>query len=79
MNIARAGIAFLATALFWTAPTLAQTYPDRVIKVVVGAAAGGGLDVVRAVAQELTTRWGKSVNCPSSPVAPLVQCSGAAK
>ncbi|MFO1081132.1 MAG: tripartite tricarboxylate transporter substrate-binding protein [Reyranellaceae bacterium] len=40
----------------------AQAYPDRPVRIVVGAPPGGGLDVlVRGVAQELSARWGKPV------------------
>jgi len=51
-----------ATLLTVMLPVTGQAFPERTIKIVVGAAPGGGLDIlVRAVAQELTTRWGKSV------------------
>lgn len=40
----------------------AQTYPTRAIHVVVPFAAGGGVDVVvRALAPELTARWGQPI------------------
>lgn len=56
----RAGLlaALLAVAL----PFAGHAYPEKIIKIVVGAPPGGGLDILaRALAQELTTRWGKSV------------------
>ena len=60
--------AFLAAAsLSMAGPTLAQSYPDRPIRIVVPFAAGGGSDVVaRAIAQKLTEKLGQSVaveNC----------------
>ena len=57
---ARAG--FLGALLMIMWPLAGYAYPERIIRIVVGAAPGGGLDILaRAVAQELTTRWGKSV------------------
>ncbi|HJQ58841.1 MAG TPA: tripartite tricarboxylate transporter substrate-binding protein [Vineibacter sp.] len=59
-------IAALGLAL--AAPVQAQPYPDRPVRIVVGFPPGGGLDVlVRGVAQELTTRWGKSVVVDNRP------------
>jgi tripartite-type tricarboxylate transporter receptor subunit TctC len=47
-------------AVAW--PLVGHAFPDKVIKIVVGAPPGGGLDILaRALAQELTTRWGKAV------------------
>jgi tripartite-type tricarboxylate transporter receptor subunit TctC len=47
---------------------LGQTYPDRTIKIVVGSAAGGGLDVLcRAVAHGLNLHWGKPVVVENRP------------
>jgi len=60
--------AIFGTLLMIALPASGQTYPDRVIKIVVGAPPGGGLDVlVRALAQELTARWGKSVVVDNRP------------
>ena len=43
-------------------PAVAQTYPDRPIRIIVPFAAGGGSDVVgRAIAQKLTEKLGQSV------------------
>jgi tripartite-type tricarboxylate transporter receptor subunit TctC len=55
----------LLTALVALAPvqTLAQSdYPNRVVRVIVPTATGGGNDTVgRVIAQGLTERWGKQV------------------
>jgi tripartite-type tricarboxylate transporter receptor subunit TctC len=58
----------------------AQTYPDRVVKIVIGVAPGGGIDVlVRGIAQELTGRWGKSVVVENRPGASaLIAAEGVA-
>jgi tripartite-type tricarboxylate transporter receptor subunit TctC len=56
----RAGLLGALLMVMW--PPAGHSYPERIIKIVVGSAPGGGLDILaRAVAQELTTRWGKSV------------------
>lgn len=40
----------------------AQTYPERTVRVVVPAAAGGGLDLlIRALTRELSQRWNQSI------------------
>ncbi|HMN81808.1 MAG TPA: tripartite tricarboxylate transporter substrate binding protein [Burkholderiaceae bacterium] len=44
------------------AQTQAQAWPSKPVRIVVPAAAGGGLDLlVRALGRELTTRWGQPV------------------
>jgi tripartite-type tricarboxylate transporter receptor subunit TctC len=55
--------AALLAALFAVAwPFAVDAYPEKTIKIVVGAPPGGGLDILaRALAQELTARWGKAV------------------
>jgi tripartite-type tricarboxylate transporter receptor subunit TctC len=61
-------VAAVCTALAFALPAAAESYPDRVVKIVVGAPPGGGLDVLaRAVAQALTVRWGKSVIVENRP------------
>jgi len=56
----RAGLLAALLVVAW--PLSGHAYPEKIIKIVVGSAPGGGLDILaRAVAQELTTRWGKSV------------------
>jgi tripartite-type tricarboxylate transporter receptor subunit TctC len=55
-------LALINSVFAVAAPASAQTYPDRVVRIVVGAPAGGGLDVLcRGIAQGLTSRWGKAV------------------
>ena len=45
-----------------TGASLAQTYPDRPITIIVTAASGGVTDVVaRAFGQELSKAWGQPV------------------
>lgn len=48
-----------ATALSWsTLPVMAQTYPDRAIKLYQGFAAGGNADsIARAVGTEIERPW----------------------
>jgi tripartite-type tricarboxylate transporter receptor subunit TctC len=61
-------VAIFAALLMIALPASGQTFPDRIIKIVVAAPPGGGLDVlVRALAQELTARWGKSVVVDNRP------------
>jgi tripartite-type tricarboxylate transporter receptor subunit TctC len=55
-------LAFFLSLITAAAPSPAQTYPDHLVKIVVPAAPGGGLDVLcRGIAQGLTIRWGQSV------------------
>lgn len=62
------GVAALGVLFASIAPANTQTYPDKVVKIVVGVTPGGGLDVlVRGIAQELTARWGKSVVIENRP------------
>jgi tripartite-type tricarboxylate transporter receptor subunit TctC len=49
-------------ALGVTAPSYADPYPSKTVTVVVPFPPGGGVDVmIRAVAAELSTKWGKAV------------------
>lgn len=49
-------------AMALAAPVLAQTFPDKLVTIVVPFPPGGGIDVmVRALAAELSTQWGKPV------------------
>src|SRR3954467_15237864 len=49
-------------ALGALAPAFAQQYPEKLVTIVVPFPPGGGIDVmIRAVAAELSSRWGKPV------------------
>jgi tripartite-type tricarboxylate transporter receptor subunit TctC len=57
-----AGLCLASIGLASTSLALAQSYPDRPIRIIVPFAAGGGSDVVaRAVAPKLTDKLGQSV------------------
>jgi tripartite-type tricarboxylate transporter receptor subunit TctC len=56
------GLAFLATSMGVALPSHAQDYPNKLIKIVVPFAPGGGTDVVaRLVAERLQAKWGQAV------------------
>jgi tripartite-type tricarboxylate transporter receptor subunit TctC len=58
----------LLALLLAVAPAVAQAWPDKPVKIVLGVPPGGGLDVlVRGVAAELSTKWGKSVVVDNKP------------
>ena len=59
----------LTALLFVTAhPTLAQSYPSKTIRFVIGYPTGGGVDfTARPIAQKLSERWGQSVIVDSRP------------
>jgi len=58
----------LVLALAFGATANAQTYPTRAVRIVVPAAAGGGLDVLfRAIGRELSTRWSQPVVIDNRP------------
>ena len=47
---------------------MAQAYPTKPVRIVVGIAPGGGLDTMtRLGAQKLSERWGQSVIVDNSP------------
>ena len=53
--------ALCLTAVF-AAPALAQTYPAKPIRILIGTPAGGGSDLMaRLVGQQLTSAWGQQV------------------
>jgi tripartite-type tricarboxylate transporter receptor subunit TctC len=55
-------LVFFCSLIAAAAPSSSQTYPDHVVRIIVPAAPGGGLDVLcRGIAQGLTSRWGRSV------------------
>ena len=50
------------------AAAIAQTYPAKPIRILVGNAPGGGIDITaRAVGQKLTEKWGKSAVVDNRP------------
>jgi tripartite-type tricarboxylate transporter receptor subunit TctC len=56
------GLVFFCSLIAATAPSSSQTYPDHVVRIIVPAAPGGGLDVLcRGIAEGLTGRWGRAV------------------
>ncbi len=66
MNVRLVAGALCLVAL--TVPSLAQTYPDRPVKVVVPYTAGGGTDTVaRAISQRLSEKWGQPVVVENRP------------
>src|SRR5256884_9314647 len=55
-------LAVLAAALWTLAPALAQNYPARTVKIVVGTSPGGSPDVfARLIAQKMSESWGAVV------------------
>jgi tripartite-type tricarboxylate transporter receptor subunit TctC len=55
-------LATLAVAMLLASPALAQTYPDRAVKIVVPFPAGGTADALpRFVAEWLSRKWGQPV------------------
>jgi tripartite-type tricarboxylate transporter receptor subunit TctC len=68
LGSALVALSALAAALSIGAPSSAQTYPDRPVRIVLGVPPGGGLDsLVRGAAQELTSRWGQPVVVENRP------------
>ncbi len=62
----------MALALSAACPALAQTFPDRPVKLIVPTAAGGAIDLVgRSVAHELSIIWGKQAIVENRPGAAM--------
>jgi tripartite-type tricarboxylate transporter receptor subunit TctC len=60
MNVLR--FAFVACIMLWSAPALAQGYPEKAVRMIVPFPAGGGSDTAgRAIAQRLAERFGQPV------------------
>jgi tripartite-type tricarboxylate transporter receptor subunit TctC len=60
MNVLR--FAFVACVILWSAPALAQGYPEKAVRMIVPFPAGGGSDTAgRAIAQRLAERFGQPV------------------
>lgn len=63
----------LATILAATQSTLAQVFPDRSVRIIVGYPPGGGTDLVaRLVQQPLSQRWGQPVVIDNRPGASAI-------
>lgn len=62
------GLAFLAASMGFSLPSHAQDYPNKLIKLVVPFAPGGGTDIVaRLVADRLQAKWGQPVIVENRP------------
>src|SRR3979490_1917578 len=69
MDPRKIGVAFAAVALTIAAPfALSQTYPNKPVRVIVGFATGGTVDIVaRIVAAKLSEIWAISVLVDNRP------------
>ncbi|MDB5863614.1 MAG: h16 [Betaproteobacteria bacterium] len=68
MKVARIAAASAAALLLHTAPSAAQTYPAKPVRIIVGLAPGGTTDVfTRILAQRLTESWGQQVIVDNRP------------
>ena len=68
MRIFRAFARIFVLLLVLDISAAAQTYPDRPVRIVVPFAAGGITDILaRALAQQLTDRWGQQVIVENRP------------
>ncbi len=68
MTILKTIARILFLSLLFVAPAAAQTYPDKPVRIIVPYAAGGITDILaRALAQQLTERWGQQVIVENRP------------
>ncbi len=62
------GSLLLSTVLFFATKGLAQTYPNKPIRIIVGFAPGGGSDILaRLLGPKLTESWGQPVIVDNRP------------
>lgn len=58
----------LGSAICLSGPTLAQEYPNKVVRIVVGFGPGGAIDVLaRLIGQKLSESWGQAVIVENRP------------
>jgi tripartite-type tricarboxylate transporter receptor subunit TctC len=63
-----AAVAMIVAAFAARTDALAQTYPDRAVRIIIAFAAGGTIDTLgRIVAQKLGEAWGQSVFVENRP------------
>jgi len=68
MKLWRNFAAIVAVLAFGSGPAVAQGYPAKPVRIVIGLSAGGGTDVLtRIVAQRLTDAWGQNVIVENRP------------
>src|SRR6516162_9604535 len=68
VSILKAITRILVVSLLLIAPAGAQSYPDKPVRIIVPYAAGGITDILaRALAQQLTDRWGQQVIVENRP------------
>ena len=62
------GLFLVAAALATNGGALAQTYPDRPVRILIAFPAGGTIDTLgRILAQKLTEAWGQNVVIENRP------------
>ena len=77
MNIRAFGFLALILSCVVAAPAIAQSYPDKPIRILVGFAPGGGGDTLaRAFAPELSKALGQSVVVENRPGANSMIAAG---
>ncbi len=68
MKFAIASCVFAAGAMMFTAPSSAQSWPTKPVKIVVPAPAGSSLDIVaRLLADKLKDKWGQPIIVEPKP------------
>ncbi len=68
LRVAGSALAALSTLAALAVPAHAQDYPAKPVRIVIGLAAGGGIDVIaRVVAQKMTENMGQPVLVDNKP------------